>query len=197
MQNNKTTRLDLYSNSPYKPGKNSLVRGIWYFTNALFFLNPFNPISPLKVGLLRFFGARVGKGVIIKPSVNIKYPWRLTIGNHVWIGEGVWIDNLDEVEIGDHCCISQGALLLTGNHNYKKQTFDLMTGKISLENGVWIGAKSIVAPGVTCFSHSVLSAGSLLGQNMEHYGIYAGNPAKFIRKRTIESYVSQHNHSNK
>ena len=136
--------------------------------------------------MLRLFGARVGKGVNIKPSVNIKYPWRLNIGNHVWIGEGVWIDNLDEVEIGDHCCISQGALLLTGNHNYKKTAFDLITGKILLEDGVWIGAKSIVAPGITCFSHSVLSAGSLLSSNMEAYGIYTGNPAKFVRKRTIE-----------
>jgi putative colanic acid biosynthesis acetyltransferase WcaF len=181
------TDLSKYYNSYYKPGKNNIVRTVWYFVNVLFFINPLNPFSCLKVVMLRLFGAKVGKGVIIKPSVNIKYPWRLKIGNYVWIGEGVWIDNLDEVEITDNCCISQGALLLTGNHNYKKSTFDLITGKIMLEEGVWIGANSIVAPGVICQSHSVLSAGSLISSNMEAYGIYSGNPAKKIRTRYIEN----------
>lgn len=180
------TRLDLYDNKSYNPGKNIVIRTIWYFTNVLFFLNPLNPVSSIKIALLRIFGARIGKGVVIKPSVNIKYPWRLKIGNHVWIGEGVWIDNLANVEIGDHCCLSQGTILLTGNHNYKKNTFDLITSEISLEDGVWIGAKSIVLPGVKCHSHSVLSAFSLLSKEMEAYGIYAGNPSKLIRKRNIE-----------
>ena len=81
--------------------------------------------------------------MVIKPSVNIKYPWRLTIGSFVWIGEGVWIDNLENVVIGDNVCISQGAMLLCGNHNYKKTTFDLIVGSITLEDGVWVGAQSV------------------------------------------------------
>jgi len=180
------TRLDLYDNKSYNPGKNKIIRTVWYFTNVLFFLNPFNPFSSLKKGLLKLFGARIGKGVVIKPSVNFKYPWRLRIGDYSWIGEGVWIDNLEHVVIGNNCCISQGALLLSGNHNYKKSTFDLMTGKIILEDGVWIGAKSVVTPGITCFSHSVLSAGSLLNSDMDPFSVYSGNPAKFVRKRNIE-----------
>jgi putative colanic acid biosynthesis acetyltransferase WcaF len=180
------TRLDLYNNDFYKPGKNVLLRALWFIINVMFFSNPLNPFSGIKVGLLRIFGAKIGRGVNIKPSVNIKYPWRLKIGDYVWIGEGVWIDNLGDVVIGDNCCISQGALLLTGNHNYKKTTFDLMVSEIILEEGVWIGAKSIVAPGAKCKSHSVLSAGALLSSEMEPYAIYAGNPAKFLRKRNIE-----------
>ena len=133
--------------------------------------------------LLRMFGARIGKGVNIKPCVNIKYPWRLTIGDHAWIGENVWIDNLDDVVIGPHCCISQGALLLCGNHNYKKPTFDLMTGIILLEEGVWIGAMTVVCPGVTCRSHSILTVGSVATGDLEAYGVHSGNPAKFIRRR--------------
>ena len=132
------------------------------------------------------FGAKVGKGVNIKPSVNIKYPWRLKIGNYVWIGEKVWIDNLANIQIGDNSCISQGALLLTGNHNFKKSSFDLITSEIVLDEGVWIGAKSVVTPGVKCFSHSILAASSMISSNMEEYTIYAGNPAKKIRTRTIE-----------
>ena len=85
----------------------------------------------MKRTLLRLFGANVGRGVVLKPRVTIKYPWKLAVGEHSWIGENVWIDNLGQVTIGNHCCLSQGALLLCGNHNYKKATFDLMVGDIT------------------------------------------------------------------
>jgi len=179
------TDLSKYNNSSYKPGSNSIVRLLWYFTNLIFFQNPYNPISKTKTILLRIFGAKVGNGVIIKPSVNIKYPWRLKIGNHVWIGENVWIDNLADVEIGNNCCISQGAMLLCGNHNYKLETFDLITGKIILEDGVWIGAKSVVCPNVICYNHSILTVNSVATQNMEEYSIYQGNPAIKVKKRNL------------
>jgi len=185
MQNNKQTDLSKYDNSSYNPGKTLTVRVLWYFINILFFINPLNPISSLKVFLLKIFGAKIGKGVNIKPSVNIKYPWRLKIGNYSWIGENVWIDNLADVEIGKNCCLSQGVMLLTGNHNYKKHTFDLITGKIILEDGVWIGAKSVVNNNVICRQHSVLSTNSVLSKNTQAYSIYSGNPAIKIRERKI------------
>ncbi len=182
----KQTDLSSYDNAAYKPGKNALIRFLWYFTNVLFFINPLNPLSSLKVFLLRLFGAKIGKGVVIKPSVNIKYPWRLKIGDYSWIGENVWIDNLANVEIGANCCLSQGAMLLCGNHNYKKISFDLITEGIILETGVWIGAKAIVTPGVHCKSHLVLSVNSVLtDKSTEEYMIYSGNPAKPLRKREI------------
>ncbi|MCF6185160.1 MAG: WcaF family extracellular polysaccharide biosynthesis acetyltransferase [Bacteroidales bacterium] len=181
----KKTDLSKFDNSWYKPGAGSFKRTIWYFVNVLFFLNPWNPVSSLKVFLLKLFGAQIGKGVVIKPSVNIKYPWNLKTGNFVWIGENVWIDNLENVTIEDNVSISQGAMLLCGNHDYKKSTFDLITGKIILEEGVWIGAKSIVTPGVTCKSHSILAVNSVATKNLEAYTIYQGNPAIKIRKREI------------
>lgn len=181
----KQTRLDQYNNDWYKPGRNGLVRLLWYYVNAIFFQSYLLPVSSFKVFVLRFFGAKVGSGVNIKPAVNIKYPWLLEIGDHVWIGEKVWIDNLAKVQIGSHVCLSQGAMLLTGNHNYKKENFDLMVEGIILEDGVWIGAKSLVCPGVTCFSHSVLSAHSVATTNLESYFIYTGNPAQKLRERII------------
>jgi len=158
---------------------------LWHFTSALFFTNRFFPVNPLKIFMLRLFGAKIGGGVVVKPGVNIKYPWLLDIRNYVWIGENVWIDNLTNVKIGHNCCISQGAMLLTGNHNYKKTSFDLILGEIVLEDGVWIGAKSVVCPGVHCGSHSVLTVGSVANQNLEPYFIYQGNPALPKRKRNI------------
>lgn len=179
------TNLSLYDNSWYNPGSGTLKRILWYFTNTLFFINPLNPSSSIKVYLLRFFGAKIGKGVIIKPSINIKYPWNLSIGDYTWIGENVWIDNLTKVEIGSNVCISQGAMLLCGNHNYKKTTFDLMIGEIVLEDGAWIGAQSVVCPGVTVHSHAVLGVNSVANRDLETYTIYQGNPAKAIRTRSI------------
>jgi len=131
------------------------------------------------------FGARIGKGVVIKPSVNIKFPWKLKIGAHSWIGEGVWIDNLSDVIIGDHVALSQGCLLLTGSHDHRKETFDFLSAPITLEDGVWICAKATVLGGTTCRSHSILTANSVSGGDLEPYTIYKGNPAVAIKTRTI------------
>lgn len=173
-----------YDNSWYNPGT-PILRIIWYFVNVLFFQSSLIPCVKLKIFLLRLFGAKVGKNVCIKPSVNIKYPWKLSIGNYVWIGENVWIDNLDDIVIEDNVCISQGAMLLCGNHNYAKETFDLIIGKILLKEGAWVGAKSIVCPNITLNNHCVLTAGSIATKDLEAYGIYQGNPAKKIKIRII------------
>jgi putative colanic acid biosynthesis acetyltransferase WcaF len=180
------TDLSAYNNTPYHPGGGMLKQILWYYVNAIFFKSSMFPVYGFKNALLRLFGARLGKGVEIKPCVNIKYPWLLSIGNYVWIGENVWIDNLVMVTVGNNVCISQGALLLTGSHNYKRQAFNLITGSIHIEDGVWIGAKSIVNQGVTVSSHAVLTSGSVATKNLDPYSIYQGNPALKIRDRAID-----------
>lgn len=167
-------------------GASKLKQFLWYFVNAFFLTNILNPFSGLKCFLLRCFGAKVGKGVVIKPGVNIKYPWKLYIGNFSWIGEKVWIDNLANVTIGENVCISQEAMLLTGNHNFKKTSFDLMIGGIVIEDGVWIGAKAVVCSGLVVRDHSILTVGSVLTKDTDAYVIYQGNPAEQIRMRVIE-----------
>lgn len=185
MNEGKTTDLSTFSNSWYNPGSKTR-RALWYVTNVVCFLNPLFPFSSIKCSLLRLFGAKVGKGVVIKPRVNIKHPWMLSIGDYTWIGEQVWIDNLGQVTIGKHACLSQGAMLLCGNHDYKKTTFDLLVGDIQLADGVWVGAHAVVCPGVSCASHAILSVNSVATKDLEAFGIYQGNPAQFIRKRNIE-----------
>lgn len=183
------TNLGVYNNDWFRPtiGASRIKQLCWYVINVLFFINPFNPSSGLKKLFLKWFGAKLGKGVVIKPGVNIKYPWKLTVGDHSWIGEKVWIDNLTDVTIGANVCLSQGAMLLTGNHDYSRSTFDLMVKPITLEDGVWIGAQSLVCPGIHCQSHSVLAAKSVATKGLEPYTIYQGNPAVAVRQRVIES----------
>lgn len=180
------TDLRSFNNDWYQPGS-ALKRVLWYLVNLALLQNRWLPLSALKVAALRVFGARIGKGVIIKPGINVKYPWLLSIGDYSWIGEGVWIDNLAEVHIGAHCCLSQGAFLLCGNHDYSRSSFDLMVGKIHLEDGAWIGAKAIVGPNVTVGSHAVLSVQSVASSDLEAFGIYRGNPAQKVKERRISS----------
>jgi putative colanic acid biosynthesis acetyltransferase WcaF len=177
------TDLSAYDNKSYKPGAGKLKLLLWYICNTTIINSYIFPVSFIKVFILRLFGAKIGKNVNIKPKVNIKYPWRLTIGDNVWIGENVWIDNLDNVIIGNNSCLSQGSMLLCGNHNYKKNSFDLITAAITLETGVWLGTRTIVCPGIICKSHSVLTTGSVATKNMDEYSVYSGNPAVFVRKR--------------
>lgn len=191
--NNKVD-LSTFNNDWYSPqiGASRLKQVCWYFVNVLFFINPLFVFGSIKLKLLKAFGASIGTDVVIKPAVNIKYPWKLKVGDHSWIGERVWIDNLAEVTIGRNVCLSQGAMLLTGNHNYKKTSFDLVIGKIHLKDGVWIGAKSIVTPGITCHTHAVLAVQSVANKNLEPYTIYQGNPALPRKKRLIPQSFTNH-----
>ena len=181
----KKTELKEFDNTSYQPGSMA-KRSLWYVANVLFFNTSVPFPNSLKRMLLRIFGANIGMGVILKPKINIKYPWMLSVGNHSWIGEGVWIDNLGNVEIGANCCLSQGVMLLCGNHNFSVSGFDLTVEEIRLEDGVWLGAKSIVTPGVTCGSHSILTVGSVASKSLETYSINRGNPAEKIKSRVIE-----------
>jgi putative colanic acid biosynthesis acetyltransferase WcaF len=182
---NLTTDLSKFDNDWFNPGS-PWKRLIWYFFNLLF-LRSGMPFSGLKVFLLRLFGARVGNGVVIKPHVNIKYPWKLSIDDNCWLGENVWIDNLGQVLMGKNVCLSQGAMLLCGNHDFSKVSFDLIVKNITLEEGVWIGAQSVVCPGVICRSHSVLAVGSVATKELDAYSIYQGNPAIKIKDRELLS----------
>jgi putative colanic acid biosynthesis acetyltransferase WcaF len=139
----------------------------------------------LKAALLRLFGGRVGRGVVIKPRVNIKYPWFLEVGDAAWLGEGAWIDNLTEVKVGNNVCISQGAYVLTGNHDYKREAFDLILKPVVIEDGVWVGARAVVCPGVTLGTHSVVTVGSVITKDTDPFMIYSGNPARPARRRVM------------
>lgn len=178
--------LSAYKNPEYNPGASLIKRIAWMFISWLCFQSYLLPVSGVKRFLLRAFGAKIGSGVVIKPSVLIKHPWYLTIGDFSWIGEKAWIDNLVPVEIGDNVCISQGAMLLTGNHNYKSVGFDLIMKSIKIDSGAWIGAKSVVCPGVECGFQSVLTVGSVATKKMEPNQIYTGIPAQPVRERVLK-----------
>jgi len=177
--------LSSFSTGDFDRGAGPLKEGCWILTSLfLFRLCPLKG-SGLKCAVLRAFGAKIGRGVVIKPHVTITFPWKLTVGDHVWLGEECWLLNLAPIVIESHVCISQRAFLCTGNHNYKSPAFDLIVKPIQVEAGAWIGAGAFVGPGVTVGNHAVLAAGSIATKNLEPFGIYQGNPAVLIKQRII------------
>ena len=175
--------LGRFSNPEYDPGRGPLVRILWYFLSLLVFESGWIPMSGVKRRLLRLFGAQVGRGVMVKPHVRIKYPWRLAVGDHCWIGQGAWIDNLADVRLGSHVCISQGVYLCTGSHDYRRRTFDLITGGIQVGDGGWLGARCMLLPGVTVGENAIVAGGSVVAKDVAPATIVGGSPARSIGMR--------------
>lgn len=178
-------RLGRYDNSWFDPGRTALVRGLWFFLGLPILRSHVIPFSGLRVRLLRMFGARIGSGVVVKTGVNVKYPWHLQVGNDTWLGESCWIDCLTTVRIGSDCCVSQGAYLCTGNHDWSDPAFGLIVAPVTMEDGSWAGARSILLPGAVLSEGAVAGAGSVVGGTVPAYEVFAGNPAVFVRKRRL------------
>lgn len=187
-RNESSIQLSTFDGSDFNKGAGGLKITLWYFVNALIVRASWNPFKEIKVFFLRLFGAEIGKGLVIKNNVIIKSPWNLIIGDDCWIGESVWIDNLDKVTIGSNVCISQGAMLLTGNHDYTVPSMPYRNAPIVIEDGAWIGAQATVCPGVTVHTNAILTVGSIATKDMEENGIYQGNPAVKIRERILTDY---------
>ena len=176
-------RLDSFSVGDYRPGGNALSRILWHFFGQRIVRSQILISYGLKAAVLRLFGAEIGKGLVIKPGVRVKYPWRLKVGDHVWLGEDAWIDNLEDVTVSSHACISQGAYLCTGNHDWTKASFDYRLAAITIGKGAWVGAKSLVGPGVIVGDAAILTAGSVATRSLGTGGVYAGNPAAYVKDR--------------
>lgn len=171
-------RLDLFDASEnFDRGRPTWFEAVWYLVKIVFFLSGLPWPSSLKCALLRAFGAKIGDGVVIKPRVNIHFPWRLEVGAHSWIGEEVFILNLEPVRIGTHVCISQRAFLCTGNHDFASVNFAYRNEPIFISDGAWIGASVFVGPGVNIGSESVVLAGSAAVKSLPTSMICRGNPA--------------------
>lgn len=183
-----TSSADLgsYRNPPdLDKGRGPATRALWFLVNALVLQNRANPSSAIRVLALKLFGARIGPGALVRPGVNVKSPWHLTMGANCWLGENVWIDSLAPITLGNNVCISQGAYLCCGNHDWTDPAFGKKVLPITVEDGVWIATHAIILPGVVLRSHSVVAAGAVVTKDTEPYTVYAGNPAVAVKRRSL------------
>jgi putative colanic acid biosynthesis acetyltransferase WcaF len=171
-------------------GRSFAVEAIWYVVKCFLFLTPLPVPSGFKCMALRWFGAQVGQGVVIKPRVNIHFPWKLVVGDFTWIGEEVFILNFEPVTIGAHCCISQRAFLCTGNHDYRQPEMPYRNDPITLEDGAWVGAQVFVGPGVVIGTEAVIIAGSVVTKNQPQRMVCGGNPCASLKPRWLEENKS-------
>jgi len=164
---------------------NKIMRQLW----ELCWLLCFRPSvwfwhAPRRM-LLRLFGARVGRGVKIMPSVHIWAPWKLTLGDYASVGEAVDLYSVDTIEIGAHATVSKRAFLCTGSHGIDHPHMPLRTAPIRVGAGAWVCAEVYVHPGVTIGEDAVTGVRSVVLQDVKPGEVVAGNPAQFLRMRTI------------
>lgn len=179
--------LAIYDNSDFDRGAPPWKEALWVLTRSVFFQTPLPWPSEMRVALLRAFGARIGKGAVIRANVSISFPWRLILGDHVWIGEDVGILSLAQVTIGSNVCISQRSYLCTGSHDFRRDDFKLKVAPIAVREGSWIAAASFIGPGVEIGEGSVISAGSVLGESVPSNSLVRGNPAEVVPRRESRS----------
>jgi putative colanic acid biosynthesis acetyltransferase WcaF len=168
-------------------GAGKLKEASWYLVKIFFFLTPFPFPSSLKAWLLKVFGAQVGERITIKPRVNIHMPWKLVMGDDVWLGEEVFLLNLEKVRVGSNVTISQRAFVCCGNHDFTHPSMPYRNAPITLEDGCWVGAGCFVGPGVTIGIDTVVTAGSVVVSSLLSNSIYSGNPVQFKKPRWPET----------
>ncbi len=174
--------LSRVANRGYNPGRPKWFIALWYFVDLLLVRNPFIVFSGFKAFILRLFGAKIGRNVLLHPGVQVKFPWNLEIGDNCWIGERVWIHNQGRVVIGSNTVISQESFISTGSHDTLK-TMDLVIRPVIVGDGVWLTTRCIVKPGVTIGHKTIVTPASVVHKSLPENGIFGGNPVQLIKQR--------------
>jgi putative colanic acid biosynthesis acetyltransferase WcaF len=157
--------LSAFTTTGYSRGRSLPWQVLWVVTSRVAFSAWWLP-ARLRPAILRFFGADIGEGVLIRERVRVHWPWKLSIGDHSWIGEGAWLLNLDPISIGSNVCISQEALLCTGSHDRHDPAFGYDNGPIVVEDGAWVAARAIVLRGVVVGAEAVVPAGATVSTSV-------------------------------
>jgi putative colanic acid biosynthesis acetyltransferase WcaF len=163
---------------------------LWAICELLFVTNAWQISTRLRVRILRMFGAEIGAGVIMRPRVRVRFPWKLHIGNDCWIGEGVWFHNQDHIYIGHDCVISQETLLTTGSHAHRRD-MALITRPITIRSGAWITSRCTVLGGATIGQSALVQPMSLISGTVPAGEIWGGNPLTFVKRRFEEDRTDE------
>lgn len=177
--------LDKFQVPPAFRGKGPFIVQFWWCVQATLFTWSPQFMYGWRAFLLRLFGAKIGKGVVIRPSVRITYPWKVAIGDYSWIGDDVVLYSLGQISIGSNSVVSQKSYLCTGSHDYASQTFDIYAKPITIGNGCWLATDVFVAPGMTIEDGCIVGARSSVFHSLPTYSLCRGNPAIKIRDRGI------------
>lgn len=157
--------LSGFSGAGYDKGRPRVVQALWMAVSGLVFQRWWCPAS-VRVSILRAFGASIGDGVLVRHRVRIHWPWKLRLGDNVWIGEGAWLLNLEPVTIGDNTCLSQDVFICTGSHQFDSPTFEFDNAAIVIGARTWVAARAMVLRGVTIGDDVLVGAGALVAHDV-------------------------------
>ena len=177
-------------------GRSALNVQLWWFVQATFFQWSPQFAYAYRRWLLRLFGAKIGKGVIIRPSVTITYPWKVSIGDHAWVGDNVVLYSLGEIEIGNNSVVSQRSYICTGDHDFTQPDFPIRSRKITIGEQAWVAADVFIAPGITIGAGAVIGARSSVFMDMPAGMLCFGSPCKAFKKRVTQNLDGHSSHSN-
>ncbi|MGG1945039.1 putative colanic acid biosynthesis acetyltransferase [Trinickia sp. NRRL B-1857] len=156
---------------------------LWWIADALLFRPSPQVLYGWRRTLLRWFGARVGAGAIIRPSARITYPWKVSIGEHAWIGDDVTLYSLGQIEIGAHAVVSQRSYLCAADHDYRRRTFPIRARAVTIGAQAWVATDVFVAPGVTIGEGAIVGARSTVLRDLPPRMVCYGYPALAVRPR--------------
>lgn len=175
--------LSMFSLPPGFRGKPGIVVLLWQIVQATLFACSPQPCYCWRRFLLRCFGAKIGRKVLLRPSVRITYPWKIEIGAYAWIGDHAELYSLAPIRIGANTVVSQRSYLCTGSHDYRRLDFPMTTGAIEIADEAWISADVFIAPGVTIGHGAVVGARSSVFSDVAPYDIVIGTPARISGSR--------------
>jgi putative colanic acid biosynthesis acetyltransferase WcaF len=164
-------------------GRAGLTVQFWWLVQATLFRGSPQIMYGFRRWLLRLFGAQIGKGVVIRPSVRVPYPWKLKIGDNSWVGDDVVLYSFETITIGRDAVISQKSYLCAGTHDYRSPTFDIQAFPIVIEDQTWVAADVFIAPGVTIGRGAVVGSRSSVFTDLPAMMVCIGNPARPVHSR--------------
>lgn len=165
--------------------KNKIARLAWWFVSIVFSRTPYWAFNNFRINTLRIFGAQIGRGCFVYPSAKIWAPWNLRMGEYSCIGPYTDIYSMGLVTIGSNVTISQYAVICTGTHDITTRHNDLVIKENMIHDQSWVCAYAKIMPGVTVGEGAVIGMASILSKDAQPWSVYAGAPAKFLKKRVI------------
>ncbi len=167
-----------YDQADFDRGRPGWIILLWWLVQAIAFPLTLHSDHRSRRALLRLFGAKIGRGVVIRPTARFTYPWKVEIGDYSWIGDDVVFYSLDHIWVGAHVVISQNTYLCTGSHDVQDPTFRLKTGAIAIGNGVWVATGCFMAPNIQIGANSVIGVRSTVLHNMPAAYVCWGTPCR-------------------
>lgn len=164
-------------------GRSGLTVLLWQTVQQTLFAWSPQPAYGWRRWLLRQFGAEVGKGVLVRPTARVTYPWKVKLGNHCWIGDHAELYSLGPITVGDNAVVSQRSYICAATHDYKDITFPLVAKPIRIEREAWVAADCFIAPGVVIGAAAIVGARSTVLQDIPAQMIAVGSPAAIRGRR--------------